>query len=270
MSPAQNPIGVFDSGVGGLTVVKALREALPHEDFIYLGDTARVPYGNKTADTVTRFSREVCRFLMSHKVKMIVVACNTASALALPGLEKEMAVPILGMISSGAEAALSSGSPRHIGVIGTSSTIESGAYTAAIRERAPFVRVSAQACPLLVPLVEERWLEHSVTVAVLREYLDPLLSDGIDTLVLGCTHYPLLKPAIRGIVTDSITLVDSAEASAAATVRLLERQGIKNGSSHPGRIALFVTDMPRKTDQIVAAFLGLNNLEPHKVSLQES
>ncbi len=269
MTKKGNPIGIFDSGVGGLTVVRALRKALPHEDFIYLGDTARVPYGNKTADTVLRFSGEVCRFLISHRVKAIVVACNTASALALPHLEKDFPLPILGMISSGAEAALSSGKARHVGVIGTAATIESGAYATAIRERNPFVRVSSVSCPLLVPLVEENWLNHPATENILKEYLSPLLKEKIDTLVLGCTHYPLLKPLIRKVVTQKIHLVDSADASAEHTLTLLQKNRLINPSRKPGRTALFVTDLPRKMDQLVESFLGLKKIETHKVSLRE-
>ncbi|MDZ4743844.1 MAG: glutamate racemase [Verrucomicrobiota bacterium] len=264
---AKNPIGVFDSGIGGLTVVKALREVLPYEDFIYLGDTARVPYGNKTADTVTRFSHEVCRFLISHNVKMIVVACNTASALSLPLLEKDFPIPILGMISSGADAALQDSTAKHIGIIGTSATIESGAYTAAIRAKAPFVRVSSKACPLLVPLVEEGWLEHKITLEILREYLDPMLQDNIDSLVLGCTHYPLLKSLISQVVNEKVRLVDSAEASAKATVSLLEKFHLSNPDHTPGRTALFVTDLPRKIDHVVESFLGIQAIETLKVCL---
>lgn len=264
----KKPIGVFDSGVGGLTVVRSLRQVLPHEDFIYLGDTARVPYGNKTADTVTRFSKEVCDFLVSHEVKMIVVACNTASALALPNLEKKFSIPFLGMISSGADAALQSGQTRHIGVIGTSATIESGAYASAIRARSPFVRVTSKACPLLVPLVEEGWVGHKVTEDILKEYLQPMLNDQVDTLVLGCTHYPLLKEDILKVVGPRVRLVDSADASACATLDLLRKNAmIKPQDSSSGQIALFVTDLPRQMSGVIDTFLGIQDVEIHKVSI---
>ena len=210
-SAIAGPIGVFDSGIGGLTVVAALRNALPGERILYVGDTARVPYGGKSAETVTRYAREISELLISDGASMIVVACNTASALAVPELATSCPVPMVGVLEPGATAAVKATRSGKIGVIGTRATIASDAYGKAIRRLSADLQVIAESCPLLVPLIEEGLLEDSVTDAVLRRYLDPMLREGIDTLVLGCTHYPLLKPAIRGICGDGVTLVDSAE-----------------------------------------------------------
>src|SRR5213080_3562185 len=185
------PIGVFDSGIGGLTVVKALRDLLPNEKIFYLGDTARVPYGGKSANTVERYSLEMTNMLVDEDVKAIVIACNSASAVALPKLEKTLSVPVVGVIKPGAQAAISATRNRHIGIIGTRATIKSGAYEKALRELDNNVRVSSRACPLLVPLIEEGLLNDEVTDRMIVRYLQPLIANDIDTLVLGCTHYPL-------------------------------------------------------------------------------
>lgn len=249
------PLGIFDSGAGGLTVVRAVRNLLPHEDIVYLGDTARVPYGNKSPATVQRFSREDCRFLLQHKVKMIIVACNTASAHALSLLEQEIPVPVLGMIEPGAQAASTCSRNNRIGVIGTAGTIASGSYPAALRLLNPNLQVLCRACPLLVPLVEEGWTDHPVTHQVLQEYLSPLLKEGIDTLLLGCTHYPLLKEALHSVVGPDVTLVDSAETSAQAVQQQLKTIGLLNPSTDPARTRIFVTDAPEKTGELARRFL---------------
>ena len=228
------PIGVFDSGIGGLTVVSALRTLLPNESIYYLGDTARVPYGGKSASTVQRYSLEIADLLLGENAKTIVVACNTASALALPALEEHLPLTVTGVIAPGAQAATAATRNGHIGVIGTRATIKSGAYERALLHLNPEVRVTARACPLLVPLIEEGWLASDITDQVLMQYLEPLLADGIDTLVLGCTHYPLLRPAMRRLLGDAITLVDSAENCAAAVRDLLAREGLSAGSAHAG------------------------------------
>src|SRR5437660_6155406 len=190
------PIGVFDSGIGGLTVVKALRDLLPNEKIFYLGDTARVPYGNKSADTVERYSVELASMLIRENAKVIVVACNTVSSVAIPKLRTHVSVPVIGVIEPGAQAAVVTTRNRHIGVIGTRATIRSGAYENALRALNVHVRVSSQACPLFGPLIEEGLLNDNVTDQVIARYLEPMMTDGIDTLVLGCTHYPLLATAI--------------------------------------------------------------------------
>ena len=207
-----NAIGVFDSGVGGLTVVKALQNALPHESILYLGDTARLPYGSKSEETVTRYTRRNLDFLEARQVKAVVVACNTASALALPRLESGL--PLFGVIEPGAEQAATASRGR-VGVIGTAATVRSNAYARAILQFSPELKVISAACPLFVPLVEEGWHEDPITVAVARRYLEPLLAERVDTLVLGCTHYPLLRDLLQDIVGDNVTLVDSADAVAA-------------------------------------------------------
>src|SRR5216110_461023 len=206
----RQPIGVFDSGIGGLTVVKALRDRLQNETIVYLGDTARVPYGPKSPETVQRYALELAHMLMRKNAKALVVACNTVSSVALPLLAKKFPVPVLGVIEPGARAALQATRNRHIGVIGTRATIRSGAYEKALRATDNNVRVSSRACPLLVPLIEEGLLNDDVTDQVIARYLRPLLADGIDTLVLGCTHYPLLTDAIVRVLGREITLVDSA------------------------------------------------------------
>ncbi len=238
------PIGVFDSGIGGLTVVSALRKILPNESIYYLGDTARVPYGGKSATTVQRYSLEIASLLMEENAKTIVVACNTASALALPILKERLTVSVTGVIAPGAQAATASTRNGHIGVIGTRATIKSGAYERALRELNPKIRASARPCPLLVPLIEEGWLESEITDEVLMQYLKPLVANGIDTLVLGCTHYPLLRPAISRLLGDKVTLVDSAENCAKAVKELLVRENLQAPEGNEGSLQVALTDPP--------------------------
>lgn len=215
------PIGVFDSGIGGLTVVAELRRTLPSERILYVGDTARVPYGGKSPETVTRYAREISELLIGERAKLIVVACNTASALALPSLAPGSTVPMIGVLEPGAAAAVKATRSGKIGVIGTRATISSNAYGKAICRINPSLDVKAIACPLLVPLIEEGLFDDEITETLLRRYLDPMLSQGIDTLVLGCTHYPLLKKTIARICGNGVTLVDSAENCALAVKKLL-------------------------------------------------
>jgi glutamate racemase len=240
----EKPIGVFDSGIGGLTVVRALRELLPNETIFYLGDTARVPYGGRSAATVERYSLEITGMLLAENCKTIVVACNTASALALPNLEATTPVPVTGVIRPGAQAAVAATRNGHIGVIGTRATIKSGAYERALRALDPGVRVSARACPLFVPLIEEGWLESEITDQVVRQYLTPLVDEGVDTLVLGCTHYPLLREAIGRFLGDSVTLVDSARNCATAVTQLLEEKDLQADRGSVGRLSVALTDPP--------------------------
>lgn len=252
----QSPIGVFDSGVGGLTVVRQLHRRLPGEDILYLGDTARVPYGTKSASTIQRFAAEDAAFLLGRGVKALVIACNTASALAIESLRKQSPVPVFGVIEPGARAAVAVSPGQRIGVIATSSTIRSGAYERAIRQASARAEVFGKACPLLVPLVEEGWLSHVVTDAVLREYLSPLTGRRIDTLVLGCTHYPLLKPAVRKLCGKEITLVDSAESCAVEVSRALAEMGLLAvRRRRAGVIRPFVTDEPDRFSALSRRFL---------------
>jgi len=233
VSTAASPIGVFDSGIGGLTVVRELMRQLPHECVIYFGDTARVPYGPKSPDTVRRYSREIAGYLTSQDVKAIVVACNTATAHALPTLQREHTIPVIGVVEPGARAAVAATRRGDLGVIGTAGTIGSGAYERAIRAIAPDTNIVARACPLFVPLVEEGWLNTEPTRLIAREYLGPLQAAGIDTLVLGCTHYPLLKPLIGRILGPDVALIDSAHETAAETARVLASRGLLNDALPP-------------------------------------
>jgi len=236
------PIGVFDSGIGGLTVVKALRELLPNEDIFYLGDTARVPYGPKSPETVQRYAVELAEMLMRENAKALVVACNTVSSVAVPLLADKFSVPVIGVIEPGARAALQATRNRHIGVIGTRATIRSGAYEKALRATDNNVRVSSRACPLLVPLIEEGLLDDAVTDQVIMRYLQPLLADGIDTLVLGCTHYPLLAGAIARSVRLQIALVDSAQNCARAVEEMLDRESLRAAPPNHGELRVALTD----------------------------
>jgi glutamate racemase len=236
------PIGVFDSGIGGLTVVKALRDLLPNENICYLGDTARVPYGPKSPETVQRYALELAEMLMRKNAKALVVACNTVSSVALPSLTKIFPVPVVGVIEPGARAALQATRNRHIGVIGTRATIRSGAYEKALRAADNDVRVSSRACPLLVPLIEEGLLDDDVTDRVIARYLEALLSDGIDTLVLGCTHYPLLTGAITRVLGGKIMLVDSAQNCARAVEEMLTRQSLRASPQKRGELHVALTD----------------------------
>jgi glutamate racemase len=236
------PIGVFDSGIGGLTVVKALRDLLPDENIVYLGDTARVPYGPKSPETVQRYAVELAGMLILKNAKALVVACNTVSSVALPLLTKKFPVPVIGVIEPGARAALQATRNRRIGVIGTRATIRSGAYENALRAVDNNVRVSSRACPLLVPLIEEGLLNDDVTDRIIMRYLEPMLADGIDTLVLGCTHYPLLTNAIARAVKRQITLVDSAHNCARAVEETLDRQSLRVASPNRGELHVALTD----------------------------
>src|SRR5213592_172192 len=236
------PVGVFDSGIGGLTVVKALRDLLPHENICYLGDTARVPYGPKSPETVQRYGVELAGILTRENAKALVVACNTVSSVALPLLIKKFSVPVIGVIEPGARAALQATRNRHIGVIGTRATIRSGAYAEALRAADNNVRVSSRACPLLVPLIEEGLLNDAVTDQVIMRYLQPLLAGGIDTLVLGCTHYPLLTNAIARAVRRQIVLVDSAQNCARAVEEMLDQHSLRAAAPEHGALNVALTD----------------------------
>jgi len=252
----RRPIGVFDSGIGGLTVVRELMHQLPHEALLYFGDTARVPYGNKSPETVRRFSREILDFLVSRDVKLVVVACNTVSAHALEDLKGVAPVSVEGVIEPGARAAVAASRSGRIGVIGTAGTVASGAYTRAIEALDGKVEVTAHACPLFVPLVEEGWLDHPATRLIAEEYLAPLSAHDIDTLVLGCTHYPLLKPLLSSVLGPSIRLIDSAEQTAAAVSRELAASTLHAPASQKGHVHFVVSDAPQQFVKVGKRFLG--------------
>jgi len=250
------PIGVFDSGIGGLTVVHALSARLPHENIVYFGDTARVPYGPKSPQVVRDYAAQDADFLMSRDVKMVVIACNTVSSVALDVVQKKARVPVVGMILPGAEAAVAASRGRRGGVIGTRATVNSNAYTHAIRQLNPDIQVFARECPLFVPLAEEGWVEHRVTDLVAKEYLFPLTLEKIDTLILGCTHYPLLRAAIQAAIGEGVTLIDSGEAAAGVVERVLEERGLRNPSPHMPHLQFFVSDVPARFGEIGERFLG--------------
>jgi len=246
------PIGIFDSGIGGLTVLAALQRRLPGERYIYFGDTARLPYGTKSAETVVRYALRAADFLAGHGIKMLVVACNTASAAALPTLEQAMTVPVVGVVTPGARVAvaLTSGS---VGIIGTESTVASGAYLRAVHALRPEVEVVARACPLFVPLAEEGWWDHPVTREVARLYLEPFTGGRVDTLILGCTHYPLLRGAITATVGDRVRLVDSAEAIAGEVAEVVAKSGMTAPTA--GGLRLLVTDAAARITRIARLIL---------------
>lgn len=257
MATEQNKaIGIFDSGIGGLTVFKAIEEALAHEHLIYLGDTARVPYGNKSRETITRYSIENTHFLLKAGVKAVVVACNTASALALPELQKQFSIPIIGVIEPGAQAAVETTKTGEIGIIGTEATIASASYTKAIQSLNPKTRVWGVSCPLFVPLAEEGWVNDEITEAVASKYLASFSKTPIDTLILGCTHYPILKKMISKVMGSEVKLVDSAEQTALALKALLKSHQLDRKDSSPRQETLFVTDSPARFNQVGRNFLN--------------
>lgn len=250
------PIGVFDSGIGGLTVVRELIRQLPNESIIYFGDTARVPYGPKSPDTVLRYSREIIAFLEDQGVKAVVVACNTATAHALPALREENALPIVGVIEPGARAAARATLTGRVGVIGTQGTINSRAYERAIEALSPDSDITAIACPLFVPLVEEGWLDTEATRLIAQEYLTPLRNAEVDTVVLGCTHYPLLKKVIGGVVGREVRLIDSAEETAAETGATLAATGLTHEKPGEARYRFIASDAPEQFLRVGGRFLG--------------
>jgi glutamate racemase len=250
------PIGVFDSGIGGLTVVRALTRHLPHENIVYFGDTARVPYGPKSPQVVREYSVQDTEFLMGHDVKMIVVACNTVSSVALDVVMKRAGVPVVGVIQPGAKAAAAATKNRRVGVIGTVGTITSNAYVNAIRLLDASVTVLGQACPLFVPLAEEGWTDHPATQLIAKEYLFPMKRERVDTLVLGCTHYPILAGVISSTLGEGVTLIDSGEAAAAEVGEILDAKGLRNPSTLRPRVQFFVSDIPHRFTEVGERFLG--------------
>lgn len=271
-SPAKSsPVGIFDSGIGGLTVLKEIAERLPAEDTVYLGDTARVPYGSKSRETVERYAVEVARFLTRHSVKMLVVACNTASAYAIDRLKREFSIPVIGVIEPGANAAVQATTSNTVGVIGTEGTIKSSAYCKAIKALNPAVTTRTRACPLFVPLVEEGWSDDEVTRLVAERYLGEFKDNGIDTLVLGCTHYPLLKHTLSAVMGPTVRLIDSAEATAAEVERMLAEMGLLNDEpGHEASRRFYATDSPERFVKVGRLFFGpgLDTAEPADLEMR--
>ncbi|MBN2342084.1 MAG: glutamate racemase [Deltaproteobacteria bacterium] len=255
----QLPIGVFDSGLGGLTVVRQLQRVLPHEHIIYLGDNARVPYGTRSAQTVERYAWNCADFLVRRGLKMLVIACNTASAVAVDSLRQRLEVPVLGVIRAGAKVAVKASTRKRIGVIGTAGTVGSGAYPREIKQLDSAVDVFQNAAPLLVPLVEEGWIEGDVPMQAIQRYVAPLVSEKIDVLLLGCTHYPVLQSSIetelRKMGSDAL-VVDSATAMAIEVSETLETYGLLRTDSFPGELRCYVTDWPDSFIDVAERFLG--------------
>ncbi len=258
-------IGIFDSGVGGLTVFKEVARLLPGENLIYLGDTARVPYGTKSVKTVQRYAVEAAEFLVEQGVKLLIVACNTASAVALPLLRERFNLPVIGVIEPGARRAAASMN-RRIGVIGTEGTISSGRYPEAIHQLVPDAEIFSVACPLFVPLAEEGWADHEIARLTALEYLQPLITARIDTLVLGCTHYPLLRNTLSRVLGPMVTLVDSAEETAKTVSQLFADQGLAH-PDHGGLRSFFVTDVPTRFENVGRAFLGAQLTKVEQVQI---
>lgn len=262
-------IGIFDSGVGGLTVMREIVRALPQEDTVYFGDTARVPYGTKSPETVTRYATEIAAFLLKQDIKLLVVACNTASAVALPTLKRKLAIPVVGVIEPGARRAVEVTRSGRIGVIGTAGTIRSSAYTRAIKRLKPDIEVLTRACPLFVPLAEEGWTDNQVARLTARTYLQGLKEADVDTLVLGCTHYPLLKPLIAEVMGSGVTLVDSAEETARTVAAILGDKGLLRPEAEKGNHHYYVTDIPAGFVRVGNRFLGGRLGDVYQVSLDD-
>ncbi|NOS84114.1 MAG: glutamate racemase [Ignavibacteria bacterium] len=266
---ASRPIGVFDSGVGGLTVVKELNRLLPNEKIIYFGDTGRVPYGNKSKETIIHYSLQVAYFLMKKKIKMLVVACNTASSVSLPTLKRHFHIPIIGVIEPGARSAIETTLKNKIGVIGTLGTVRSNAYKKALKKIKGNVNVFQDPCPLFVHLAEDGWNKNKIAKMVADEYLKPLKDKNIDTLILGCTHYPLLKDVIQKSVGNKVVLIDSGKETAKEVKRILEKKRLANNHkmTEKNHSVFYVSDFPHKFKEVSQRFLSKELKHVHKVIL---
>lgn len=262
------PIGIFDSGIGGLTVVHEVFRWLPNESVVYFGDTARVPYGTKSPEVVRKFALEDILFLMRQEVKLLVAACHTVSSVALDGLNQEFHLPILGVVEPGVRAALEATSNNRIGVIGTRGTVMSRTYETKLSAQREGVQIVAQACPLFVPLAEEGWLDGDVVERITRIYLEPMLKEKIDTLILGCTHYPLLKSVIRGVMGPDVTVIDSAEETAKLVEKRLSLIRMENDSEEKAEHRFFVSDIPDQFMEVGKRFLGGDLGEVTRVDLE--
>lgn len=263
----QRPIGIFDSGLGGLTVVKEIIKELPHESIVYFGDTARIPYGSKSKDTIIKYSRQIIKFLLTQNVKAIIIACNTASATALIEMKNEFNLPIIGVVTPGAKIAASMTKNNKVGIIATETTIQSGAYGQQILNIRKDIELYPKACPLLVPLVEQGWVEHQVTQIVLTEYLEFVKEEQVDTVVLGCTHYPLLINVIQQVVGTNVTLVNPAEEAAKETKKQLQKQKLLNDIGM-GTYQYFVSDDPTQFERMGTTFLQREITHTIKINIE--
>ena len=266
---ASRPIGVFDSGIGGLTVVKELSRLLPDERIIYFGDTARVPYGNKSRETIIHYSLQIAYFLLKKKIKMLVVACNSASSVSLPTLKRHFHIPIIGVIEPGAKEAISSTQNKNIGVIGTLGTVSSNSYKKALKKLNRSVNIYQQACSLFVPLAEDGWHNNKIARDISDEYLKNFIGKNIDILILGCTHYPILKNVIQSSVGNKVKLIDSGKETAKEVKRIIEKKGLLNTHkiNEKNHSVFFVSDFPHKFKEVSRRFLGKELTHVHKVKL---
>jgi glutamate racemase len=262
----KSAIGIFDSGLGGLTVMSAVTKLMPKENIIYFGDTAHVPYGSKSKKVVTDFSLGISKFLVKHNVKMIVVACNTASAFSLDTLKKKIKVPVIGVIKAGSNMAIKNTKNKKIAIIGTEGTIKSKAYIKEIKKYDKSVKIFSQACPLFVPLVEEGWFNTKITKDIIKKYLDDIINKKIDTIILGCTHYPLLKKSIREVIGSHINIVDSAIAVAYEVKKLLQEENIEN-NAEKGKYIFYVSDCPEKFKKLGSNFFAKKIKNVKKVEI---
>lgn len=263
------PIGVFDSGIGGLTVAREIMRQIPQETIVYFGDTARVPYGSKSKDTVTKYSRQIVKFLQTKGVKALVVACNTASAYALETIQKEVNLPIVGVVKPGAKTAAEATINKRIGIIGTEGTINSGMYTEYLHSICPEVQVYTKACPLFVPLVEENWIYDSVTVEIAERYLSEFQGYNIDTLVLGCTHYPLLRHTLQKVVGEKVTLVNPAYETAITLKNVLEDRGLLNDGKNKTEHKFYVSDGAEKFKNFANTILPCEVLKTKDIDIEQ-
>ena len=259
-------IGVFDSGLGGLTVLKALKKQLPNESFLYFGDTAHVPYGSKSSQAVQNYSIKIAQFLLNHDVKLIVIACNTASSVATHVLQKKFDIPIISVIRPSVKQAISHHKGGEIGIIGTQSTITSKSYIEQFTSLAPQIKTSQQACPLFVPLIEENWANTNIAKKVASIYLKPFLKHTLDALVLGCTHYPIMQPVIQSVMGDSVKLISSGPAVANTVDKFLSENNLQNDDKNASTETFFVTDFPQKFDKIGSQFLGRTLTNIHYIT----
>ncbi|MCX7904055.1 MAG: glutamate racemase [Caloramator sp.] len=265
----KRPIGVFDSGIGGLTVVKEIMEFLPNENIVYFGDTARVPYGTKSAETVTRYAFQNTRFLLTKDVKAIVVACNTASAVSLDILQESFDIPIIGVIKPGASAAVKATLNKKIGIIGTEGTVNSRAYERAIKRLLPEAEIFAYPCPLFVPIVEEGWANTKVSYMVAEEYLKPLKESNIDSLVMGCTHYPLLTKVVDDVLEHKVKLINPARETALELKNILIEKGIENNQIDAAQYEYYVSDNPEKFKKVGGNFLEHDIINIKKIDIEK-
>ena len=267
MTDREKPIGIFDSGIGGLTVLKEIIREIPDEDTIYLGDTARVPYGIRSAETVIRYAFENTRFLFSKDIKLLVVACNTASSVSLDAIVKHTSIPVIGVIEPGAKAAVETTQKGKVGVIGTQATVQSGAYARAIQRRDAGIEVTSLACPLFVPLVEEGWIDGPIVRMIVEKYLKDIKTEGIDTVVLGCTHYPLLKGVISEVMGSGVTLIDSAVETSHEVHNVLKKFDLRGTQEESARREFYVTDSPERFLKVGEKFIGQTMKHIEKIDI---